>query len=185
MKHAFKDLSGRKFGRLTAQWPTGRQYGKTRWLCLCECGGFRSSVNSDSLLAGNSRSCGCLQREKAALVGAAKKLPNNGAGMNGLYARYRIAAVLRGLTFDISKRLFVSTALLDCHYCGAKPRKCYVNRSVFCMCNGIDRVDSQKGYEESNIVPCCSICNFMKAKMSHDGFIEQCRAVVKFQEGEK
>ena len=28
--------------------------------------------------------------------------------------------------------------------------------------NGIDRVDSSKGYTLDNCVPCCSICNTMK-----------------------
>jgi len=182
IKHTFKDLSGLRFGRLTVRWPSGRHGGRTRWLCSCECGSIRPSIPTDHLVRGNTKSCGCLQREKAARTGAAKKLPNHGAGMNALYARYRIAATQRGLIFGISKKVFVFTILLDCHYCGAKPRKCYVNKSVFCVSNGIDRMNNSKGYEKSNIVPCCSTCNFMKVKMSHDEFIKQCRAVAKFRE---
>lgn len=38
--------------------------------------------------------------------------------------------------------------------------------------NGIDRVDSSKGYSAENVVPCCKICNRGKANMSKEDFIE-------------
>jgi hypothetical protein len=35
-----------------------------RWLCVCDCGTTRRVIRSD-LLAGRSRNCGCIRREKA------------------------------------------------------------------------------------------------------------------------
>ena len=38
--------------------------------------------------------------------------------------------------------------------------------------NGIDRVDSSKGYTIDNVVPCCSACNYAKHEMSVSEFKE-------------
>lgn len=55
------DISGKKFGRLTAIAPIfdGRRY---NWLCVCDCGNecIKSGV---SLRNGNVQSCGCLHSE--------------------------------------------------------------------------------------------------------------------------
>lgn len=61
-----KEISGVRFGRLVAQWPVGRDSNFHWWLCLCDCGTLRI-VRKSFLGTGNSKSCGCLQREKASL----------------------------------------------------------------------------------------------------------------------
>ena len=55
-----KDLTGQTFGRLTV---VGRGEGTGAWKCRCECGG-EATVRGNSLLSGNTRSCGCLQSER-------------------------------------------------------------------------------------------------------------------------
>lgn len=58
-----KDLTGQKFGRLTAIERTGEKKGTNFvWLCRCECG-REVRIPGSSLLSGNTRSCGCLQDE--------------------------------------------------------------------------------------------------------------------------
>lgn len=60
-----KDLTGKQFNRLTAQWPAGRgDHRRTYWLCLCSCGTLRV-IRADSLLNGHAQSCGCLHEERA------------------------------------------------------------------------------------------------------------------------
>lgn len=62
-KH-FKNLTGRKFGRLTALDVVGR-YGRGRtclWECACECGNV-VRVPVSSLTTGATKSCGCLKSE--------------------------------------------------------------------------------------------------------------------------
>ncbi len=60
-----KDLTGQRFGKLTALRPTGRKIGtNTAWLCQCDCG-EQVEINGASLSAGRSKSCGCLQRDVA------------------------------------------------------------------------------------------------------------------------
>ena len=38
--------------------------------------------------------------------------------------------------------------------------------------NGIDRIDSDKGYKIGNVVSCCKQCNYAKGKQSQPNFIE-------------
>ncbi len=45
--------------------------------------------------------------------------------------------------------------------------------------NGIDRVDSNRGYTKENTVPCCSVCNRMKMDSTLDSFIERCTLISK------
>ena len=56
------DLTGLKFGKLTAIQRTDlrSKYGVAIWLCKCECGGTKL-VNSNSLTSGNVKSCGCIK----------------------------------------------------------------------------------------------------------------------------
>jgi len=60
MHHNAKDLTGLKFGKLTAIKPNGERIrGRVVWECHCDCGNF-VSVPSKRLLNGNTQSCGCL-----------------------------------------------------------------------------------------------------------------------------
>lgn len=58
------DLTGQRFGRLTALFPTERRNkkGSVYWHCRCDCGG-ETEVTQDDLVRGNCQSCGCLKRE--------------------------------------------------------------------------------------------------------------------------
>lgn len=70
---AYKNLAGKMFGRLKCIEKVGRDpVSRTiRWLCECSCG-QQLIVRSTSLLTGNTKSCGCLQRESARKVGRRK-----------------------------------------------------------------------------------------------------------------
>nr|DAO06898.1 MAG TPA: hypothetical protein [Caudoviricetes sp.] len=59
----FKDLTGMRFGRLTAEKIIGRNVSEGKlWLCHCDCGNT-IVVSARSLLSGNTKSCGCLKKE--------------------------------------------------------------------------------------------------------------------------
>ena len=55
------DLTGQKFGRLTALYPEhrGRYYG---WVCACDCG-TKKWVHASALRTGHTQSCGCKYNE--------------------------------------------------------------------------------------------------------------------------
>lgn len=54
-----EDITGQKFGRLTALY----YLGSGKWLCRCECGN-QSTPLVASMKKGLSQSCGCLHRER-------------------------------------------------------------------------------------------------------------------------
>lgn len=70
----FIDLTGQSFGRLTVLHRGEKvEHGRSiKWLCLCECGNY-CWVTSNSLRTGNSKSCGCLKKEKSAESGKKNK----------------------------------------------------------------------------------------------------------------
>lgn len=69
------NLENRTFGRLTALWyMRGTKNGSGRWLCACECGGFKL-VRTFCLTGGLTRSCGCLKVEAARKMGLTPPTP--------------------------------------------------------------------------------------------------------------
>lgn len=57
------NLAGMRFGRLVAiETNKSSKSHRRLWLCKCDCGNM-VEVASDSLVCGNTKSCGCLQKE--------------------------------------------------------------------------------------------------------------------------
>ena len=88
---------------------------------------------------------------------------------------YHSAAIkIRAVT--IKRAHFEKLLVKNCTYCGKPPELRKVGRyEVFV--NGIDRVDSSKGYINGNCVPCCKRCNRMKSDMSTDTFLECVKSI--------
>ena len=60
-----KDLTNKKFNRLTAIEKTGEsKNGRILWKCKCECGNYIVATSHD-LIQGGKKSCGCLKKENA------------------------------------------------------------------------------------------------------------------------
>lgn len=65
---SFKDLTGMRFGRLTViERMKNNKSGKVMWLCRCDCGNIKPIRGCD-LKRGNTKSCGCLQKEISSKV---------------------------------------------------------------------------------------------------------------------
>ncbi len=77
------DLSGKKFGRLTVLSRAPNSGRRTMWYCLCDCGS-RLSVRAENLVSGNTKSCGCIEKER----------PN--ATIHGM-CRTRLAAIYNSM----------------------------------------------------------------------------------------
>lgn len=59
------NFTGKRFGRLVAIKKSSQALDKSghlKWLCRCDCG-KNSTVNSSNLKSGNTKSCGCWQKE--------------------------------------------------------------------------------------------------------------------------
>lgn len=62
------NITGQRFGRLIAlAFSHTGKWSKPIWTCLCDCG-KQTSVSSEDLRTGNTASCGCLHRERAATL---------------------------------------------------------------------------------------------------------------------
>lgn len=60
------DLTGQRFGRLAVIKRDGwNKRDSATWLCQCDCG-EKVVVDGYNLRSGNTRSCGCLRKEKTA-----------------------------------------------------------------------------------------------------------------------
>lgn len=57
-----EDLTGQKFGRLTAIEHTRTKSGHSAWKCICECGN-EVVVQTHGLKSGKTQSCGCLHAD--------------------------------------------------------------------------------------------------------------------------
>jgi len=45
----------------------------------------------------------------------------------------------------------------------------------------MDRIDSNKGYELSNVVPCCKICGRAKMDLPYEDFMEWINRIIKYR----
>lgn len=60
----FEEMINKRFGKLVVLKKTDKKKYKTYFLCQCDCGN-KTIVEYYSLIYGNTKSCGCLQKEKA------------------------------------------------------------------------------------------------------------------------
>jgi hypothetical protein len=76
------DLRGQRFGRLVAVRRNGAYRGQTLWLCLCDCGAAHTAT-SRNLRTGQTKSCGCLQRDLSRARMMYRANPNYRHGQEG------------------------------------------------------------------------------------------------------
>lgn len=142
------------------------------WLLKCDCG-TEKIAQGISFYYGQKQSCGCLQHGPAhnrkALGEAAK------------WAAYTQTIVQnkkrkKNIPWELAFEQFLAIVTRPCRYCGIEWSKEIGNRegkgATFgsFQYNGIDRIDSAKGYAIGNCAPACKTCNFAKNAMSEQEF---------------
>ena len=142
----FIDLTGQRFGGLTvigfAKKSNDRQY---MWKCRCDCGN-EIVIRSHSLRSGNTRSCGCLQKETNI-----KLRQTHGMTKTRLYNIWQ----------SMKQRCSLPSASCYKYYGGRGITVCneWQNFEPFCewaLANGyadnltIDRIDVNGNYEPNN-----------------------------------
>lgn len=148
MKHSynFKDLTGRRFGRLLVNSLNCIENEKVYWNCKCDCGN-QIVVLRSSLTSGNTKSCGCLHREMAKNI-------NYKHGMS----KVRIYKIWTGMKKrcnnpkDSNFREYGARGIKTCK----EWTEDFINFYNWAMKNGykdnltIDRVDVNGNYEPAN-----------------------------------
>ena len=187
-----KNLVGKKFGRLTVVSMANERgnRGQIKWNCVCDCGNLHT-VTGECLRGGKAKSCGCLKLEYIE-KNKFKKNPNREEAIlkvqyNHLIRRHNEKSSEEVIDF----KTFCQLSKSKCHYCGLDFSKSIEDRnsesktkkkisSVVLKINGIDRLDSSKGYTKDNVVPCCKYCNNAKAEMTKNQFLEWIKKVYEF-----
>ena len=83
------------------------------------------------------------------------------------FGLYQTGARRRFLLWDLTFERFMTFWQKPCSYCG-EPIETI----------GLDRMDSEEGYNVDNVISCCPRCNRMKSLMNRDEFISQCRKIM-------
>lgn len=165
-----KDITGREFGKLEVRSYYGSKNHSTYWTCLCECG--KEVVVRYSHLTNNQiSSCGCA-------VKAGKSHPKwtGHQEMTGTFlSNIRNNAKTRNLEYSVTNE-FIWQLFLD------QQRRCALSNVEIGFGDqsaSLDRIDSNKGYVESNVQWVHKDINRMKSAFSEIYFIEMCRRVVR------
>ena len=142
----FKDLTGQKFGKLTVIKPVGKnQKGNYLWECECACGNT-SIVRSSNLLTGDTKSCGCLQREMAS-----KTLKTHGLSGSRIYIIWEHMIARCNNPNDSRYKNYGGRGISVCD-----EWRDFLLFNKWAMSNGyndnltIDRIDVNGNYEPSN-----------------------------------
>lgn len=172
------DHTGKVFGKLTVVRESDyRKSKKVHWVCSCECG-TTTLVSSTNLMHDNTTSCGCSAYES-------RRGSNSNLYRGGMYRaeinRYKKSAEQRGFSFDLTNEDAERLMKSVCVYSGTQPKP--DQRGL--VRNGIDRVDSTKGYTKDNCVAACSTCNMMKRDMPYETFIEHINRIYQNLSGKK
>ena len=143
-------------------------------MCQCDCGSV-TFVNSCNLKNGNTSSCGCYRKQRMRELRLADRDRTYGtASPKKVFSVYRSHAKRKRREFSVTFEEFMEISQKSCHYCGKFPcsiGKTESNNGDF-RYNGMDRIDSLKGYFLENIVTCCEMCNRAKLASTYAEFKE-------------
>lgn len=173
-KEDINELPGKQFDYLTViktapfkiKFNKKGEYKVRYWECLCICGKIRIIAHGDLMKKNRIKSCGCKSKEitrNAIEKATTLRYLNRNCNKEEfkLYNQYKYSDTVtkKNKPFLLSLQDFISTIYKNCYYCGI------LNRY-----NGIDRIDSNKGYLMDNVVPCCTHCNRAKMDRSVEDF---------------
>lgn len=162
-----EDLSGKVFGKLTViDFSHVDKHSRAFWNCICECGELTKNATA-TLNCGNATQC----------FKCGRKFKEQGhAGLSKIIKEYQYGARDRGLCWELTRDDVAFITKQNCTYCGCEPSRVMKTDSLtdhgHYVYNGIDRVDSTKGYIIDNVVACCTKCNWMKSNLSINDFKE-------------
>lgn len=140
------DLTGEKFGRLTAIKRIGlNKRNEIIWLFKCDCGNNKVALAND-VKRGNTRSCGCLQYERIVECHT-----THGYSRTRLY---RIYSGMKHRCYDIKNKdykFYGGRGISICNeWLDFIPFHDWAMSHGYCDNLSIDRIDNDKGYSPSN-----------------------------------
>lgn len=140
-----------------------KQIKRSYFLCKCSRCGNTTTVRTDRFGKNSYIPKSCtfcindLQKEIAEKKYKIKDTKQTRDRINSI----KSGAKGRNLDFYLTDKQIEDIIAKPCYYCSIEHS------------NGIDRIDSTKGYIVNNCVPCCKVCNLMKNKFSLDLFLNK------------
>lgn len=189
IKHERLELTGKFYPVLKSeQIKNGKIYNRFWYKveCICDCGNVKY-LFWHGIVGGQTKSCGCLQKEKA--TNTFKKYRENNPNARKLdpelrllkkhYTSYKSRSKEKKLEFSLSLDDFKNLVYSPCHYCGIVPKLNFDNQLVSQAFNGIDRKNNKIGYILENSLSCCSACNFFKKDIDYLDFLHLVNTISK------
>lgn len=166
----------------TFNYLTTISYSKGKWMCSCICGKI-IYTNSYYLQHNIKKSCGCkteiMEDTRIKLSIAHSKGSFYEKSRDRIYASYKRRALKSNKSFSLDIQQFEKIACGNCFYCGKEPglksehnRKFERTEKIPFIYNGIDRIDSSLGYDISNVVSSCILCNRSKYTRNLEEFLD-------------
>lgn len=152
---------------------------KTYWMyrCKCNCGEIFECRQYGIDKRMGCKSCTAKKSGTKRSIEEHKGIEQHGLKLRK-FREYEKGAKKRNLSFYLTFEQFLELSSGKCNYCGKEPHV-YKGDLVYMQSecepwkrNGIDRVNSSKGYSINNCVPCCEKCNYAKHEMTIDEFKE-------------
>jgi hypothetical protein len=135
--------------------------------CTCDCG--KQVLVLKSKINRGTKSCGCL-KTRIWRQRLDKIKHRYGRGFSSLFSSYKYSAKIKKIDFSLSDDDLYRLSQEKCSYCGSSPFSVSNRLGMKFVYNGIDRVDSNKGYTLENCVACCKACNYAKRTLSVNEF---------------
>jgi hypothetical protein len=178
MHHNTKNLIGKSFDKLTVikmvekpDYINSKRRGSF-WLCKCECGNEKV-VRSTELVRGDTKSCGCGNKFENS-----HRYKGVGKVAQSKFSHIEWGAKKRGLEFLITKEYVWELYQKQMGKCFYTNLPIELNTRNNSMTASLDRIDSNKGYVEGNVVWVHKDINTMKNVFSKEHFLMLCRKVV-------
>lgn len=153
------DLTGQRFGRLTAIERRGSKNGHVVWLCKCDCG-KEKIVSASALKGGYTNSCGCLWVEAISAFNHSERRKETSRMMKTRHGMkhsriYRIWGTMKSRCSNPNVPCFKYYGGRGITVCDEWLQSFEAFRD-WAMANGyrddltIDRIDNDKGYSPDN-----------------------------------
>lgn len=129
--HNFIDETGKQYGELTVLYRAeNTKSGRAMWHCRCSCGN-EVDVLGKSLRNGNTQSCGCLQRRRA----AESNMKRAGSLVGQRFGKLLVLEEVGFVTHQSGKRSRLYKCLCDCgNYCEVQHQYLTFGDTKSCGC---------------------------------------------------
>lgn len=189
-----RNLVNKRFGKLTVlnySHPAKGSRGKHYWLCLCDCGNY-PVVRDSHLVAGTTRSCGCLHTRKGKespffkgygeiphdYFSTIRRDARGGGILNRKPKAFKITIQYIWRLFLKQKRRCALSGI-TIGFDGTRLQNKCSDTSQFTA--SLDRIDSRKGYVKGNVQWVHKHVNIMKNSFDNATFIGYCRRITEHQ----